>query len=359
MPPAATTVLPVQDAPQHSEDALKDRLSRWKTRLDALTEIHLPTDYPRPIPLQVVEAVHALQLPEQTSLALLQASMAINRPAAVSSSASTAVQSRQTSGANSPTPSAANSHASPFTILLAAFAILLHRYTGDEDMSIGSSSEARNPVVLRLGVSPGQTFRDVVEQTQLAERDAANDEVPFASLMAHLFPNTTDASQQQQAAPLFRVRFFNELDTPSDQVLNSTSATTDLTITLISHASSSLRFGLLPEIELKVSYNSILFSTKRIQHILEQLVQVINTAGPKPDILVSDIPIVTEACRQVLPDPSANLQWANWPGAIHDIFARNAKNFPERQCVFENRDILSTDGSGRVVGQQKHIYTFG
>ncbi|KAF9560767.1 large subunit of alpha-aminoadipate reductase [Mortierella alpina] len=357
-PPAATAVLPVQD---HTSDALKDRLSRWKTRLDALTEIHLPTDYPRPIPLQVVEAVHSLQLPEQTSLALLQASMAINRPATASAAPSTASSSsQQASGTNTPS-STASSHASPFTILLAAFAILLHRYTGDEDMAIGSSSEARNPVVLRLGVSPGQTFRDVVDQTQLAERDAANDEVPFASLMAHLFPNSTGAetSHQQQPAPLFRVRFFNELDTPSDQVLNSTSATTDLTITLISHASSSLRFGLLPEIELKVSYNQVLFSMKRIQHILEQLVQVLNIAGPKPDILVSDIPIVTDACRQVLPNPSAHLQWANWPGAIHDIFARNAKSFPERQCVFESRDVLSDDGSGRVVGQKKHIYTFG
>lgn len=177
--------------------------------------------------------------------------------------------------------------------------------------------------------------------------------------MAHLFPNSTGVEVSQQPAPLFRVRFFNELDTPSDQVLNSTSATTDLTITLISHASSSLRFGLLPEIELKVSYNQVLFSMKRIQHILEQLVQVLNIAGPKPDILVSDIPIVSDACRQVLPNPSAHLQWANWPGAIHDIFARNAKSFPERQCVFESRDVLSEDGSGRVVGQKKHIYTFG
>ncbi|KAG0202727.1 large subunit of alpha-aminoadipate reductase [Mortierella sp. GBA30] len=361
-PPAATAVLHVQEppSPSHIQDALKDRLSRWKTRLDSLTEIHLPTDYPRPIPLQVVEAVHSLQLTEQTSLALLQASMAINRPAGViDSSAASTSSSQRPSGSNSPT-STASSHASPFTILLAAFAILLHRYTGDEDMVIGSSSEARNPVVLRLGVSPGQTFRDVVEQTQLAERDTANDEVPFASLMAHLFPSSSNnADASHQAAPLFRVRFFNELDTPSDQVLNSTSATTDLTITLVSHASSSLRFGLLPEIELKVSYNQVLFSMRRIQHILEQLVHVINTAGPRPDILVSDIPIVSNACRQVLPDPSAHLQWSSWPGAIHDIFARNAKAFPERQCVFESRDIVSEDGSGRVVGQKKHIYTFG
>ncbi|KAF9584076.1 large subunit of alpha-aminoadipate reductase [Lunasporangiospora selenospora] len=348
-PPAATAVLPAQETPSTAiTDSLKDRLSRWKTRLDSLTEIHLPTDYPRPIPLQVVEAVHSLQLTEQTSLALLQASMAINTPAG----------SRAGSGSNTPTVAAAMAHASPFTILLSAFAILLHRYTGDEDMSIGSSSVARNPVVLRLGVSPGQTFRDVVEKTQLAEIEAAEDEVPFSTLLAHLFPGGS-ASENQPAAPLFRVRFFNELDTPSDQVLNSTSATTDLTITLVSHATSSLRFGLLPQIELKVSYNQVLFSMKRIQHILEQLVQVLNIAGPKPDTIVSDIPIVTEACRAVLPSPSANLHWSSWPGAIHDIFAKNAKAFPDRECVFESRDILSQDGSGRVVGQQQHIYTFG
>lgn len=187
--------------------------------------------------------------------------------------------------------------------------------------------------------------------------------MPFATLLAHLFPNsntTTAESTPHQTTPsLFRVRFFNELDKPSDQILNSTSTTTDLTITVISHASSSLRFGLLPEIELKVSYNQVLFSMKRIQHILDQLVQVLNIAGPNPNMLVSDIGIVSPSCHEVLPDPSASLHWANWPGAIHDIFARNAKQFPERECVFESRDILSEDGSGRVLGQRKHIYTFG
>ncbi|KAG0300692.1 hypothetical protein BGZ98_008971, partial [Dissophora globulifera] len=83
MSPAATAKLPTTTPAEqkHNADALRDRLARWKTRLDALTEIHLPTDYPRPVQLQVVEAVDSLLLPEQTSLALLQASMAINRPA--------------------------------------------------------------------------------------------------------------------------------------------------------------------------------------------------------------------------------------------------------------------------------------
>ncbi|KAF9972244.1 large subunit of alpha-aminoadipate reductase [Actinomortierella ambigua] len=306
MPPAATAALPAHNTmPSLSSESLKDRLARWHTRLNALTETHLPTDYPRPTPLQVVEAVHTLQLPERTSLALLQASMAINHP-------------------SSP------AHATPFTILLAAFAILIYRYTGDEDMSIGSSSEARNPIVLRLGVSPDQSFRQVVEATQVAEIEAAKDEVPFATLLAHLFPSNADSTpQQQQQAPLFRLRFFNELDTPSDQVLNSTSATTDLTVTLVSHASSSLRSGLLPAIELQVSYNQVLFSARRVEHILDQLVAVINAAGPQPDILVNDLPLVTPACQQVLPNPAANLHW----------------------------DI--TDANGNVLQQVERIFTFG
>lgn len=187
--------------------------------------------------------------------------------------------------------------------------------------------------------------------------------MPFATLLAHLFPssnNTSADSTPHQTTPsLFRVRFFNELDKPSDQTLNSTSTTTDLTISVLSRASSSLRLGLLPEIELKVSYNSVLFSNKRIVHILDQLVQVLNIAGPNPNILVSEIGIVSPSCYEVLPEPSANLHWTNWPGPIHDIFARNAKQFPDRECVFESRDILSQDGSGRVLSQRKHVYTFG
>ncbi len=47
------------------------KLKRWKKRLENLTEIQLPTDYPRPSPLQVVEAVQTLELPKKTVYNLL------------------------------------------------------------------------------------------------------------------------------------------------------------------------------------------------------------------------------------------------------------------------------------------------
>lgn len=40
--------------------------------------------------------------------------------------------------------------AKPYTIVLAAFAVLLHKYTREEDMLLGSSSSNFNPLVLRM-----------------------------------------------------------------------------------------------------------------------------------------------------------------------------------------------------------------
>lgn len=38
---------------------------------------------------------------------------------------------------------------------------------------------------------------------------------------------------------------------------------------------------------------------------------------------------------QVIPDPTADLHWSAYKGAIHEIFAANAQNYPDRPCVVE------------------------
>ncbi|KAL8849156.1 MAG: hypothetical protein Q9221_005833 [Calogaya cf. arnoldii] len=38
-----------------------------------------------------------------------------------------------------------------------------------------------------------------------------------------------------------------------------------------------------------------------------------------------------------LPDPTADLHWSDYRGAIHDIFAENAKRHPDRTCVVETQ----------------------
>lgn len=110
-------------------DSLPARLARWEERLRSLTTPSLPTDYVRPDPPRIVEAVHSVAVPEGVRLALLQLAIL--------------------DGSN-PVP--------PFTVLLAAFAVLAARLTGDEDIAVGTSAEGGDPFVLRVAVTGAMTF---------------------------------------------------------------------------------------------------------------------------------------------------------------------------------------------------------
>ncbi|KAJ2761749.1 large subunit of alpha-aminoadipate reductase, partial [Coemansia nantahalensis] len=150
-----------------------ERLRRWQERLRSPTELQLPTDYPRPIPLKVVEAVETFELSAQSSLAVLQLALSLQQESSSSSS-----------GGDDDDGNDDDHTGSPFTVLLAAFSILLHRYTAEEDIVVSSSSESSNPLVLRLAVSPEDNFMDVLRTVQRVSREAAADEVPFSALMA-------------------------------------------------------------------------------------------------------------------------------------------------------------------------------
>ncbi|KAJ2711274.1 large subunit of alpha-aminoadipate reductase, partial [Coemansia spiralis] len=179
-----------------------ERLRRWQERLRSPTELQLPTDYPRPIPLKVVEAVETFELSAQSSLAALQLALSLQQ---------------ERDGDDDHT-------GSPFTVLLAAFSILLHRYTAEEDIVVSSSSESSNPLVLRLAVKPEDNFIDVLRTVQRVSRDAAADEVPFSALMAACAaaaaaeatsdggPGAAGAVDANAVPSMFRVRFFNQTD---------------------------------------------------------------------------------------------------------------------------------------------------
>lgn len=115
----------------------QERLQAWQSRLNNITDLLIPTDYPRPLPARVVEDVQTLQLSEQTLLSILQLSIGI--------------------------PLADGSHPTPFNILLAAFSVLLQRHTGDEEFTVGSSSASGNPLVLKLNVDAQKPFNDIVK----------------------------------------------------------------------------------------------------------------------------------------------------------------------------------------------------
>ena len=103
-----------------------------------------------------------------------------------------------------------------FTTMYAAFAALLHRYTGTADVCVGSAYANRqsaqthdllgmlvNPVVLRCAAAADDTFRALVARAADVVSEAAqHQELPFAALVRALNPDRDPATN-----PLVQVMF--------------------------------------------------------------------------------------------------------------------------------------------------------
>lgn len=83
--------------------------------------------------------------------------------------------------------------------------------------------------------------------------------------------------------------------------------------------------------------------------MLNQLQQVLITASEDRTLPIGKYSLVTEEIKKVLPDPTADLHWEKFEGAITDIFARNAKEFPDRVFVTQTYE----DGSIKQYNYKK------
>ena len=325
-----------------------ERLARVVSKLQNLPSISLPTDYPRPSGShKLVEAAHNADLSEQTCISLLKLTL-YDETEGQNNNDSEDEDGEQI----------ASKRPSGFHLLLAAFTVLLHRYTGDTDLVIGSSSAYKqDPVVLRFPVDPQDPFWAVVRRVQHVEREADADAVPFSTLV-HALSNSTS---EEASRPLFRVRFFDETDIPEDveesSFIRSTSLTSDLTV-FVTRPPISTRATLSPRISLRILYNSLLFTSARISTIVDQLSVFLRKVSTNPILPVGSVPLLTPSQRTALPDPTGDLNWCDFKGAITDIFSRNARTHPERPCVIQS--IPSpTPHLSSPQDQEKRAYSYG
>jgi amino acid adenylation domain-containing protein len=163
---------------------LEKQLSYWKTRLEELPILNLPTDRPRPAVLSSAGALHAFELDAETTSKLRSL--------------------------------ARREGSTLHMTLLAAFNVLLSRYSGQSDIAIGTPIAHRtrvelegvvgffvNTLVLRTDLSGRPTVRELLARVRNETLSAyAHPDVPFERLVEELHP-TRDLSR----SPLFQVMF--------------------------------------------------------------------------------------------------------------------------------------------------------
>ena len=307
------------------------RLSRVVARLQNLPSISLPTDYPRPAETnKLIESEHLALLSEQTSLSLLRLVLhAVNDE-----------EEESTISVNRP---------SAFHLLLAAFTVLLHRYTGDNDIVFGSSSAStREPLILRFSIDPRDPYWAIVQRVQQTEKEAEEDVLPYDLITQELNKGKNEGLE----APLFRVRFFDETNESTENFIRSTSLTSDITF-FVTRPPASARESIAPGISLRIVYNSLLFTSTRISSIVDQLSVLLRKVASNPLIPVGSVPLSTPHQKANLPDPTADLDWCGWKGAITDVFSQNARQNPSRPCI-----IQSLPSDGLYLKQNKLVFSY-
>lgn len=331
-----------------------------------LPQLALPTDYPRPAgdqSLTMVEAREVRSLDAKTGAALLRLSL-YEEDGEYDSSDSDNESSTSSTPAGIESKLAqdqkrlGNQRPTAFHLLLAAFAVLLHRYTGDNDLIIATSSPSSPaPLLLRIKLDPTDSFWSLVKRVQFIEAEAEEHKVSYEDLLSALGHEQTAGGPSPP--PLFRVRFFDSTDAQDSSFLESTSLTSDLTVFVSTTPTdsqetqsgssfstptgastpTSLRTSFAftpPRISLTLSYNSLVFSRPRISLTLDQLVNFLHHVSSHPQDSIGSISLLNSKQRKQLPDPKADLEWTGFRGAITDIFSANARAFPDRTCIVES-----------------------
>ncbi|KAG9004721.1 large subunit of alpha-aminoadipate reductase [Tulasnella sp. JGI-2019a] len=310
------------------------RLERVLARLQNLPAIALPTDYPRPQANKIVEAVHVRPLPEEAALGLVKLALFEDE---------------------SEEEDVRIARPTPFQLLLSAFIVLLHRYTGDTDVVIASSSASqRDPLLLRINLEPADPFWAVVRRIQMVLREVEDDALPYDTLLEALHRSRLEnkSADGGSSGPLFRVRFFDETDQPEGNFLDTTSSTSDLTV-FVTRPSSSTHASLIPNISVRMVYNALIFNATRISFIGDQLARLLQTVSRNPLRAIGAVPLITPTQVGMLPNPVADLHWCDWKGAITDVFSKNARRWPDRTCVVQS---IPASGTGAAQTTEKYTY---
>ncbi len=198
-----------------------------------------------------------------------------------------------------------------FTLLLASYSLLLHRYTGQEEIIIGTPMTNRNraelealigcflnSLALRFTFANQPTFRSYLRSVQSVATSAyAHQEMPFEVLLEHL-PVARDTSRH----PLFQTMFTLAEDyveqswqsaelklVRSREIVGANSSKFDLTV----HVSEAEAY-----LNITFNYDSDLFEASSMQRMAAHFHHLLGAIVAQPDVAITQLPLLTQQQRQ-------------------------------------------------------------
>ena len=302
-------------------EVLETQLNYWKAQLQGASVLELPTDYPRP----AVRSVRGASQPVQLSVELTEVLKQLSQ----------------------------RSGCTLFMTLLAAFNLLLYRYTGNEDIVVGTPIANRNrteierligffvnTLALRTDLSGNPSFTELLQRVRNVTLDGyAHQDLPFEQLVEEL-----QLQRSLNVTPLFQVMFVLQT-LPMQSLtseglcwspLNSHSGTAKFDLTLSLHETTD---GLAGTLE----YSLDLFTASTIERMIAHWQVLLEAIVAHPKQPISAFPILTPAEQQQI--------LINWN--------QTQTPYPRSACIhhlFEQQAEITPDRVAIVCGEQQFTY---
>jgi amino acid adenylation domain-containing protein len=241
-----------------------------------------------------------------------------------------------------------------FTVMLAAFNVLLYRYTHQEDICIGVPVAGRrlletevligsfvNTLAIRTNLSGNPRFRDLLAEVRDTSIEAhANQDLPFEKIVEELQPK-----RSLDKNPIFQVmitalkeplsyRRFGSLSA-SPYVVASSSSLLDVSLFVVETADGTVWW--------RFQYNKDLFDAVRIQRMALHYQTLLHSILKNPEGRIADLPLLTGEELQ---------RFSEWNGpstdypkkCVHALIADRVARSPDRiAAVFEERGLTYSE----------------
>jgi hypothetical protein len=309
-------------------EALEREVRYWKERLKDVAVVELPTDYPRPAAPSYRGGIATIEIGKSLSEGLRRLSH--------------------------------REGATLFMTLMAAFKALLMRYSGQEDIAVGTVIANRsrrevakligffiNTLVMRTDLGGNPSFRELIgREKEVALGAYGRQEVPFEKLVEEINPK-----RDQSRSPLFQVMMLLQTIERQEWELKG------LKVRGVEGETGTAKFDLsliLTEgkdgIAGYLEYSRDLYEKETIErmagHYANLLKEVVDH-GHRP---ISQLSLLGQAeSRQILREWNQTARHYPEDQLIHEQFEQQVQNMPEAVAlVFENQQLTYAELSARA-----------
>lgn len=239
-----------------------------------------------------------------------------------------------------------------FMILLAAFQVLLSRYSGQDDIVVGTPIAGRgrietedligffvNTLVLRTDLAGNPSFQELLRRVrEVALGAAAHQDLPFEKLVEELQPE-----RDLNRTPLFQVMFAlqnipqdsYELSNLALSAIGAETGAAKFDLTLFFHPTGD---GLLGTLE----YNTDLFDAESIRNMWQHFETLLRGLIGHPEQQILSLPLLTEPeRRQLLVEWNDTATPFPHDASFQQLFEEQVKRTPEAIAIASEKTTLT------------------